>query len=165
VALGNHETAVRKVHSSDLVAQFHRTFKGLYPNSPVMLGGYTGQLDFYHPTKKKNFRVFHWHGAGGGGAPALVGQFDKKATWVEGVDVMWFGHLHGLGISADLRYDAPTGAYKQRWLVRTPSYLDAYATRSYGSEALYNPRPTGCVFLDLDWATGTSQVRCHSALL
>ncbi len=167
ISIGNHDTSIRKHHNADLVAQLVTRLTREVKGCRVKLGAYAGTAYYPCPKGGRGFLEFAWHGAGGGGMGSWVGQFGSKATWVEGADLVWFAHLHNLAISCDRRYGpelskqgVPTGRLvsRDRWLVRTPSYLDAYATMTYGSEALYSPSPTGCVRVDVHRPTGQSFV-------
>jgi hypothetical protein len=171
ISPGNHETSYTKHHSCDLARQLVQRLNRASHAADVRLGGYAGLLRYEAPPCKgkgpaAGFTIFHWHGAGGGGRGSLLGQFAAKGQWVEGADLCWFGHLHGLAIGQARRLGLDRRGRtvsRPQWQVRTPSYLDGYREPGYASAALHDPYPTGCVRLTWDAASGESIVSAVSA--
>jgi len=93
IAYGNHETAIINHQEFDCL----KTFAHLIGRTEV-LGTYSGWVMYQFTTRKSSaqtLRIKYHHGSGGGGIVTRGAiQFNRMATMVEGVDIIWSGHVH-----------------------------------------------------------------------
>ena len=104
VAAGNHETAIKKRHETDLTERFCSTVNYI-SGETVHNGGYSGfvrfricQIDENGKRKasiSRNVILHYSHGYGGGG-PVTKGviQTNRKATYLPDADIVISGHVH-----------------------------------------------------------------------
>lgn len=98
VGYGNHETAILKNVETDLIERFVTLLNTKTTGGHrVMKGGYSGfyVVQMNRGQTSKSFILKYHHGFGGGG-PVTKGtiQHNRFATYVEGVDCIWMGHVH-----------------------------------------------------------------------
>jgi len=136
VGIGNHESAVEKYHSTDMIARFirHLNRKG----GKVKYGGYGGFIDYRMKRKNHGVRlVIYYHHGGGGSAPVTKGMidFNRKGTWVDS-DVVWLGHKHNKIVdTTPLRMRCPKDGdqaiFDQQVFVMTGGYMDNYSGQTH----------------------------------
>lgn len=105
IGMGNHETAIEKFHSTDLIARLIRRLNAECKGS-VAYGGYTGFIETTMRSGARSrghnkgygnhqavFVIYYHHGAGAS-APITRGMIDfSRKQWVD-ADVVWLGHKH-----------------------------------------------------------------------
>ena len=160
VGIGNHEQACRKHSHVDTNAALVKTLK--WHGSSARLAEYAGWAIYDRGRgQNRRFCLLHWHGAGKGSGKitTVLSDLNSRSAFVEGADACWAGHFHALAVSRVSRIDGrlPQSKARSCWLIRTGSYLDGYETRSYASESLFAPMPTGNVRLVLH-PDGSSRV-------
>ena len=144
VSLGNHETVIEKIHSTDLIARLVRRLNRL--GGDVKYAGTIGfvQYSFRKHRKGTLFNIFYHHGKGAD-SPVTKGMIDftRLATWVD-ADVIWIGHKHNKIANTDpirLRCpregDSPVEC-QQTWLM-TGGYLKSTDGQT-SDDALLNGR-------------------------
>lgn len=141
VGVGNHEEAIVKYHSKDVIKQFVAELKRHRRriDHTIHYGGYTGFVDyrFRWGTKykgqtsadSKRFVIYYHHGSGGG-APVTKGMIDfSRKGWVDS-DVIWHGHKHHQLAAKIQRVGCPVNGYeptvKDVRHIQTGSYFDTY---------------------------------------
>lgn len=95
VGVGNHETAVEKFHSTDVTARLVRELHAL--GSTCEYGGYEGWYVKRWVSCQRNYHSLkiRYHHGFGASAPVTKGIIDfNRWQWIEGADVLWFGHRH-----------------------------------------------------------------------
>lgn len=97
IGVGNHDTALEKHHSVDLVLLLVERLNTLVDGADVRYGGYTGYYAVTPPDNIKGARfVFYYHHGSGGDSPITkgIGDFQRKLAWVSDANVIWMGHKH-----------------------------------------------------------------------
>ncbi len=131
IGCGNHDTKLEKKANTDviglLVDRLRKHIKK--PDQQMCHGGYVGFVRY--DLGKKPFTIFYWHGAGGGaGLGGAANELHQKAHFIEGADLVWFGHRHvRLALQMEKLYCPASGGVPRRrpyWFVRTGSYIRAY---------------------------------------
>ena len=102
VAAGNHETAIKKRHETDLTERFCSTVNYI-SGETIHNGGYSGFVRFRlvnfvegkRQSYSRNMTLHYSHGYGGGG-PVTKGviQTNRKATYLPDADIVISGHVH-----------------------------------------------------------------------
>ncbi len=101
LSLGNHESAIRNRHETNVMERLVQAIRMMTPTSPVQLGGYGGWLVVSAGRGKDTGRVEsrvaikYFHGSGGGG-PVTKGaiQQQRAAVVYEGAEIVYMGHVH-----------------------------------------------------------------------
>jgi len=178
IGMGNHESAVEKYHSTDLIARLIRRLGGA-----AQYGGYEGYI--VYRIRKKSPRtkscaalIVYYHHGGGGAAPVTKGMIDfaRKGVWVDS-DVVWLGHKHNRIVdSTPLRMRCPhigdepvydkqvfimTGGYMVRGTQTSAEVMDGGRRSSYAEDAGLAPQATGGVELlvKVDNSHGVRDIR------
>ena len=118
IGCGNHETAMTKWHSTDVIALLLERLQDGAKHD-IWHGGYTGAIvqPLSRPdgTHGRRFCIWYHHGAGGA-APVSKGliDFNRLSTWARGADVLWMGHKHN-------RYAVQV---MERWIPRQGKTLE-----------------------------------------
>lgn len=162
VGYGNHETAILRNSSTDLL---QRWVEAMAKESGVSLalGGFAGWLRivmgrFDHArtwSHGVNIRVAHNGGGGGTSAPVTRGviQTNRQAVFLCNADIVLNGDNHE-GYIVPIRREMllESGAVVQTvtWFLRTPGYKNP-VTQRYGfdTEKIQTPKPLGCVLVDI----------------
>ena len=98
VARGNHESAIKKRHETDLIERFCSTMK-YKTGHKIHNGGYSGfirlRLRQNGRTQGRVLTIHYSHGYGGGG-PVTKGviQTNRKAVYLPDADLVISGHVH-----------------------------------------------------------------------
>ena len=157
IGCGNHDTALEKHHSVDLVMM-------LCDALGVPYGGYTGFADYRFRDSSRHtqrFVEFYHHGHGGGGSlSSAINEFDKKNVFVD-ADLIWIGHRHHSIATRMRRISCPLGGidpkYKDTRFLMTGAYMQAWRgnrgkTRqsSYPEDAGLRPQAIGGARVVLD---------------
>src|SRR5690606_18550357 len=93
---GNHETAIRKHHETDLVERLTERLRAR--GSPARTGGFSGFVRFfitYNRTCRTSITYWYHHGHDGGG-PVTRGviQSNRHAVFLADADIVHTGHTH-----------------------------------------------------------------------
>lgn len=150
IGCGNHDTALEKHHSVDLVML-------LCDRLSVRYGGYTGFADYRFRDANRHtqrFVEFYHHGHGGGGSlGAGVNEFAKKLAFVD-ADLIWIGHRHHRITAHMRRLSCPLGGSQPRYrdvrYLMTGAYMDVWQGQkgksrrsSYAEDAGLPPQGAG----------------------
>jgi hypothetical protein len=182
VGTGNHETAVEKHHSFDVTARLVADLQKLAPaGHKIHYAGYGGYILYKlaGPGWSAPFNLFYWHGAGGagGGEAAPAGDLFRRSAFIEGADVLWFGHLHQKLVMPEAKLQPPRKGHKIQertvWLVRTASYLKTYRGQgpksmarhgrlgNYAADNLMRPRSPGGVRLVVSASAAGTEIEAR----
>ncbi len=165
IGCGNHETAVSKYHSVDVIALLIEQLST--ENHQIQHGGYSGVISQTFAMKGGSsckFQIRYHHGSGGA-APVTGGMiaFSRMSGWVRDADVIWRGHIHQRWAKENKEERIPNeGALMKRhpvWWIQTGSYsqqteknqLDDMGNYmgDYGTESCMAPEGTGGARIDL----------------
>jgi hypothetical protein len=152
---GNHESAVRKRHETDLVTRIVERLN-TRTGSNIQRGGYSFWVRFMFTISKthRTSRLLHgFHGTGGGG-PVTRGviQTNRMAVFHPDPDVILTGHTHDQWIVPIARQrisDSGVPFHDEQVHVRTPGYKDGWGD-GYGgweTEKMLGPKPKGAAWL------------------
>lgn len=155
IGKGNHETAIRKMHETDLTERLVAMLKSY--NSPVEISGYGGyvRLTFSMTTNNKQQTrwLHHYHGTGGGG-PVTRGviQTNRLAVMHPDADIVLTGHTHDewtmpIPRQRITKYGRPY--HDEQLHVRVPGYKDAWCDGDSGWEVerMLGPKNLGAAWL------------------
>lgn len=160
VGFGNHEHAVLKHHAIDVISAFVMRLRA--KGSEAVPGGPEGYLlletnsrGMKGREKKKIFRLFYTHGAGGA-SPMTLGVLDlqKIRPWAVDADAICIGHKHNRLFVPTVRQKVtPEGRiyHLPTYLIMSGSYIKrgSSAAPSYASRAVMAPQPMGGLFAKL----------------
>lgn len=96
---GNHETAIRSKHETDLIQRCVGTLRDRNPKCRTLVGGYSGYIrfNFQHGSTRSSKRLWYIHGYGGGGPVTKdTIQANRQQTYISDADIMVSGHTHHL---------------------------------------------------------------------
>ena len=156
IGQGNHETAIRKRHETDLTERLVSALKDR-TGAGLRRGGYTGWVVFrfkYH-TRMASVKLWYCHGYGGGG-PVTVDniQAQRQVAYVRDADIMVSGHTHDRWsrdfVTIGLNQQHIPEQRKIEY-VKTATYKDEYAGGEGGwhIETGKPPKPKGAMWLRL----------------
>ena len=155
---GNHETAMRKAHETDLIERLCATLNDR-TGACIQHGGYSGWVRFIFKRceQRASRRLWYFHGSGGGGPVTQdMIQGNRQQVYVENADVMVFGHTHDCWSMErpKLRLN-DMGVVEHRTLLQAKcaSYKDAYreGRGSWEVERGMPPKPLGGWWLHVTW--------------
>jgi hypothetical protein len=159
---GNHETAITKVHETDLTERLVERLN-TSTGSAIQAGGYGGWVRFMFELRKgfrTSRRLHYFHGTGGGG-PVTRGviQTNRLAVFNPDADIVLTGHTHDewiVPIARQRMSDMGKLYHDAQIHVRTPGYKDAWGDGDSGWEVekMLGPKPTGAAWLHF---TATSE--------
>jgi hypothetical protein len=157
---GNHETAIRKRHETDLTDRLAERLKNA--GSPVLTTGYSGWVIFrflIYKTQSTAVVLHHFHGSGGGG-PVTRGVIttNRMAVYTPDAHVVLTGHSHDEWTVpiARQRISKAGVVYQDEQLhCRVPGYKDEFQAGEGGwwVETGKSPRPRGAAWLRF-WLEG-----------
>lgn len=172
VGVGNHDTAVEKFHSLDIVAVLiDKLNKHKKDKSHIIhYGGYTGFIDYrIRSADRKPQRnaamsawryVIYYHHGSGGSAPVTKGMinFARLDSFID-ADMIWRGHNHNRWAGHTIRMRCPQSGHNPTLdnvrHVNTGSYFPTYSGQSqesikaigrrasYASDAGFAPQGNG----------------------
>jgi UDP-2,3-diacylglucosamine pyrophosphatase LpxH len=170
VGYGNHETAILKYQETDLIERF---VFGLNREcgTNIQAGGYGGWVIYSFVRNAgdliktvRSFKIKYFHGSGGGG-PVTKGviQFNRMATFVEGADMIWMGHVHEdneVVYTIERLNNANRVQLADILMVRTSTYKEEYNNGAEGwhVERGASPKPLGGRWLELECTRATKIV-------
>lgn len=156
IGQGNHETAVRNRHETDLTQRLVATLNDR-TGSHIVAGGYTGWISLN--IKRANWKgrrvIWYTHGYGGGGPVTHdVIQANRQRSYLEGVDYILSGHTHdSWHLRVARRKLNSHGRIEERMLhhLKLGCYKDDYGDGSGGwnIEKGHPPKPLGAWWLRL----------------
>jgi hypothetical protein len=153
ISPGNHETAVKKRHETDLTQRLVERMRTR--GSKVMLGTYSGWIRFMFTARtshRQSVAMAYHHGYGGGG-PVTRGVIDtnRMAVYLPDADLIWTGHSHDewkVPISRERLSQAGIPYLDKAIHFRTPGYKDEYSPHEgFHIEKGRGPKPVGAAWL------------------
>ena len=158
-APGNHETAVKKRHETDMNERLVEALRQRRPaDFQAYAGSYANWVRFL--VREKNRRqlvassiVMYMHHGYGGGGPVTRGtiQTSRMAVYLPDADIIWTGHTHDEWIMPIQRARlSPHGRpYLDRVMhVRSPGYKDEFSEQNgWAVEKGMPPKPKGALWL------------------
>lgn len=154
VGYGNHETSIIKHHETDLIKRFVDKLNAK-TGAKVQVGAYSGWITYTLQDQNQYFRyaIKYHHGYGGGGAVTKgTIQHNRLATYIEGADMIWMGHVHeNYELPYQVEYLSPNLKVKTKriLMVRTSTYKEEYTNDGFHIEGGRPPKPLGGRILEL----------------
>ena len=158
-APGNHETAIRKRHETDMNERLVEALRQRRPaDCQTYAGSYANWVRFL--VRQRGRRqlvggsvVMYMHHGYGGGGPVTRGtiQTSRMAVYLPDADIIWTGHTHDEWIMPIQRARlSPHGRpYLDRTMhVRSPGYKDEFSEQNgWAVERGMPPKPKGALWL------------------
>ena len=157
-APGNHETAIRKRHETDMNERLVEALRQRRPEAPTMAGRYANWVRFL--VRQRGRRqlvggsvVMYMHHGYGGGGPVTRGtiQTSRMAVYLPDADIIWTGHTHDEWIMPiqRARLTLHGRPYLDRSMhVRSPGYKDEFSEQNgWAVERGMPPKPKGALWL------------------
>ncbi len=158
-APGNHETAIRKRHETDMNERLVEALRQRKPGEcQAYAGSYANWVRFL--VRQRDRRqvvggsvVMYMHHGYGGGGPVTRGtiQTSRMAVYLPDADIIWTGHTHDEWVMPIQRARlSPHGRpYLDRTMhVRSPGYKDEFsAGNGWAVERGMPPKPKGALWL------------------
>lgn len=166
---GNHETAIKKRHETDLTQRLIGGLNALGGN--VQPGGYSGWVAFAFRRIRQQLchKLWRIHGyAGGGQVTADMIQAQRQMAYKRDATIMFSGHTHDKWYR-QFQIDGLDKNYTpyQRTVhyIKGSSYKDEYGDGHGGwhVETGKPPKPAGAWWLRFYWAEQTVQIQVVSA--
>lgn len=167
---GNHETAIRKIHETDLTDRLRAELNKTGAN--VQAGGYGGWVRFMftmHQTKRYSRILHYFHGTGGGG-PVTRGviQTNRLAVFNPDADIVLTGHTHDEWVLPIRRQRISQNGdpfHDEQIHVRTPGYKNAWEDGYEGWEVerMLGPKPIGAAWLTFKMHADKIETRVERA--
>ena len=157
-APGNHETAIRKRHETDMNERLVEALRQRRPEAPTMAGRYANWVRFLVRQRGRrqlvggSILMYMHHGYGGGG-PVTRGtiQTSRMAVYLPDADIIWTGHTHDEWIMPiqRARLTLHGRPYLDRSMhVRSPGYKDEFSEQNgWAVERGMPPKPKGALWL------------------
>ncbi len=157
-APGNHETAIRKRHETDMNERLVEAAKVRNKGCQAYAGSYANWVRFLvrHRDRRQlvgGSVVMYMHHGYGGGGPVTRGtiQTSRMAVYLPDADIIWTGHTHDEWIMPIQRARlSPHGrAYLDRTMhIRSPGYKDEFSEQNgWAVERGMPPKPKGALWL------------------
>jgi hypothetical protein len=158
-APGNHETAIRKRHETDMNERLVEALRHRRPaDCQAYAGKYANWVRFLVRNKSRRQLiggsvVMYMHHGYGGGGPVTRGtiQTSRMAVYLPDADIIWTGHTHDEWIMPIQRARlSPHGRpYLDRVThVRSPGYKDEFSEQAgWAVEKGMPPKPKGALWL------------------
>ena len=170
IGQGNHETAMRKMHETDVIERFVATVKAMTPSSPIVAGGYGGWLKVgisrhNSGASAQSCVIKYFHGSGGGG-PVTKGaiQQQRHAVMYEGADVVVAGHIHEAQSTEFVKESFNPNNNRITHVVqshlRTATYKEEYGDGGDGwhVERGAAPKPLGAWWLEVGFKASSDRL-------
>jgi hypothetical protein len=158
-APGNHETAIRKRHETDMNERLVEALRHRRPGEcQAYAGSYANWVRFLVRQRERRqvvggSVVMYMHHGYGGGGPVTRGtiQTSRMAVYLPDADIIWTGHTHDEWVMPIQRARlSPHGRpYLDRTMhVRSPGYKDEFsAGNGWAVERGMPPKPKGALWL------------------
>ena len=157
-APGNHETAIKRRHETDMNERLVEAAKARNPACHAYAGSYANWVRFLVRGKVRrqifgNSIVMYMHHGYGGGGPVTRGtiQTSRMAVYLPDADIIWTGHTHDEWIMPiqRARLSLQGRPYLDRVLhVRSPGYKDEFSEQNgWAVEKGMPPKPKGALWL------------------
>jgi hypothetical protein len=157
-APGNHETAIRRRHETDMNERLVEAAKARNTACHAYAGSYANWVRFLVRGKVRrqifgNSIVMYMHHGYGGGGPVTRGtiQTSRMAVYLPDADIIWTGHTHDEWIMPiqRARLSLHGRPYLDRVLhVRSPGYKDEFSEQNgWAVEKGMPPKPKGALWL------------------
>lgn len=157
-APGNHETAVKRKHDTDMNERLVEAAKVRNKQCQAFAGSYANWVRFVVRCKDRRQLaagsvVMYMHHGYGGGGPVTRGtiQTSRMAVYLPDADIIWTGHTHDEWIMPIQRARlSPHGKpYLDRVMhVRSPGYKDEFSEQNgWAVEKGMPPKPKGALWL------------------
>ena len=158
-APGNHETAVKKRHETDMNERLVEALRHRRPaECQAYAGSYANWVRFVVRCKERRQLaagsvVMYMHHGYGGGGPVTRGtiQTSRMAVYLPDADIIWTGHTHDEWIMPIQRARlSPHGRpYLDRVMhIRSPGYKDEFSEQNgWAVEKGMPPKPKGALWL------------------
>jgi hypothetical protein len=157
-APGNHETAVKRRHETDMNERLVEAAKARNPQCQAHAGSYANWVRFLVRQKDRrqvvgNSIVMYMHHGYGGGGPVTRGtiQTARMAVYLPDADIIWTGHTHDEWIMPiqRARLSLHGRPYLDRVMhVRSPGYKDEFSEQNgWAVEKGMPPKPKGALWL------------------
>jgi len=160
LGLGNHESAILDKLGTNLSA---RLAKGLGEHVQAM--PYAGWVAIKARTPNHRLHkvnIYYNHGSSNGGLMSF-GTLDvrRMASYLQDADIIVQGHTHDCYVLPLARERLCDGKVERSigWHVRTPSYLDDFASRGWTARTGKPPRVHGCIWLVLQFERDRTGIR------
>lgn len=172
IGRGNHETAIRKNHETDLT---DRLIERMEAKAGCMVpsGGYTGwvRIMLSRPGgDRASIRLWYAHGWGGGGqvTKGIIQSGNRMPMMTDGADIVFSGHVHEAVYAEVPRVylkDSGLPATKTQYIVQTPTYKDEYGSGEGGwhVETGKSPKPLGAWWMRVGITNAGPSVEFHRA--
>lgn len=159
LAPGNHETAIKRRHETDMNERLVEALKARNPAScQLYAGSYANWVRFVVRSKVRrqlvaNSVLMYMHHGYGGGGPVTRGtiQTARMAVYLPDADIIWTGHTHDEWIMPiqRARLSVHGRPYLDRVLhVRSPGYKDEFSEQNgWAVEKGMPPKPKGALWL------------------
>lgn len=158
IGMGNHEAAVQKYHSTNLIGRTIDALQKEHVSSAAKRAGhrisylhYTGFVDYRYqkiprgskrPSSTRRLVIYYHHGSGGG-APVTKGMIDfqRRAAFVDS-DIIWISHKHNriADAGAVVLFCPIHGGepqVRQRLCVMSGAYLESHHMGAAGDSRSY----------------------------
>ena len=156
VSEGNHESAIRRHHETDLIERFVTTLN--YKNKTKLTKGlYTGYVRFRFRKDKSNSRltplILNFTHGYGGSSPVTKGviQSNRKALYLPDANFCVSGHIHQswmMEINRERINHQGSLYIDEQVHVCLPTYKEEYLPgENFHREKGRSPKPLGCWFL------------------
>ena len=158
-APGNHETAIKKRHETDMNERLVEALRHRRPaDCQAYAGKYANWVRFLVRNKARrqivgNSVLMYMHHGYGGGGPVTRGtiQTARMAVYLPDADIIWTGHTHDEWIMPIQRARiTPHGKpYLDRVMhIRSPGYKDEFSEQNgWAVEKGMPPKPKGALWL------------------
>lgn len=158
LAPGNHETAVKRRHDTDINERLVEALKARNTACQAYAGSYANWVRFLVRDKERrqvvgNSIVMYMHHGYGGGGPVTRGtiQTARMAVYLPDADIIWTGHTHDEWIMPIQRARLTLNGrpYLDRVMhVRSPGYKDEFSEQNgWAVEKGMPPKPKGALWL------------------
>ena len=160
IAMGNHESTILDKLGTNLSA---RLAQGLGEHVQAM--PYAGWVTIKARTPNHllhKVNIYYNHGSSNGGLMSF-GTLDvrRMASYLQDADIIVQGHTHDCYVLPLARERLCDGKVERSvgWHVRTPSYLDDFASRGWTARTGKPPRVHGCIWLMLQFERDRTGIR------
>ena len=169
IGLGNHETSVLRKINTNLVERLCYDLR--LHGQPAEAMGYWGYIRFmfsYEKGTEKVSKVLYFHHGASSGAVVTKGviQVNRQGVYLQAPDFVLNGHNHHsycMPLQVERLNQKTMMPYTETvWYFRTPGYKkspgDSLQTWGFGAEKHRAATPRGCMFLNLTYSHGDSNV-------